>query len=99
MEIADALVVCKQCGQAAFEHGFSLIFIELRKHERRGKLEAGSTVGIAHELEGVFLADTGTGADAVKNDFASRPILAEMTCLRLSEGGQLVLVLLKERSL
>jgi hypothetical protein len=46
-----------------------------------------------------FWADTGTGADAVKNDLASSPILAEMTCLRLSESRQLVVILLKERSL
>jgi len=30
---------------------------------------------------------------------ASSPILAEMTCLRLSKSRQLVVVLLKERSL
>jgi len=82
-----------------FEHGFALILIELRQHQGVGKLEAGFGVGVAHEPEGVFLADTGTGADAVKNDLASSPILAEMTCLRLSESRQLVVVLLKERSL
>src|SRR5467141_4259724 len=34
-----------------------------------------------------------------KNDLASSPIIAEMTCMRLSESRQLVVVLLKERSL
>jgi len=33
----------------------------------------------------VSSGDTGNRADAVKNDLASSPILAEMTCLRLSE--------------
>jgi hypothetical protein len=99
VESSDALIVFDQSRQAVFEHGFALILIELWQHQGVGKLEAGFGVGVAHEPEGVFLADTGTGADAVKNDLASSPILAEMTCLRLSESRQLVVVLLKERSL
>src|SRR5258707_11024676 len=99
MESSDALIVFHQSRQAVFEHGFALILIELRQHQEVGKLEAGFGVGVAHEPEGVFMADTGTGADVVKKGFASSPILAEMTSLRLSEGRQVCVVLLKGRKL
>src|SRR5271155_4617350 len=99
VESTDALVVFEQSGQTALEHSFGMIFIELRQHQRLGKLEAGFVVGVAHELDGVLLADTWTDADPVENDVASRPILTEKTCLRFSERGQLVIVLLKKRSL
>ena len=99
MELADALVVFEQSGQAAFENLFSLIFVKLVQHHRVGKLDAGFPAGISHQRESVYLPDTRTSASAVKNGFVPHPILAEKTGLRFAERGQLVIVRLKERSL
>ena len=85
MESPDSLIVFEQSGQAACEHSFRLIFIELRQHERLRKLETCSIVGSAYKPQSVFLTGTGTDAGAVKDDLASCPMLAEKTRLPFSE--------------
>src|SRR5580704_6897099 len=96
MEIADSRIAFEQAGQAAFEHGFSLIFIELLQNHRLGKAEAGFVVGGAYQLERILLPDARTSAGAVKNNVASRPIFSEKTRLRFTELRQLVIVLLEK---
>jgi hypothetical protein len=87
VEVADVLVGFKQSRQAALEHSFSLILIELIERKRLREFETGFLVGCAHELDGVFLADTGPGAGAVENESSLCPELTEKTCLHFSEFG------------
>ena len=77
VEVADILISFEERGKAAAEHGFSWIFVELRKRLRLGKIQAGLVVSGADEFYGVFLAGAGTDAHAMECEFALRPVLAE----------------------
>src|SRR5580704_19040189 len=99
MEIPDCLIGFEQLRQAALEHFFSLVLVELGQHERLWKHESGSVVSVAHEVNGVFLPFARPHADAIEHDFTLRPVFTEKTRLRLSERRQFVVVLLEERCL
>src|SRR5580700_1786000 len=99
MEIPDCLIGFEQLRQAALEHFFSLVLVELRQHERLGKHQSRSTVSVAHEVDGAFLPFARPHADAIEYDFTLRPVLAEKTRLLLSERRHFVVVLLEERRL
>src|SRR5271155_3116458 len=99
MEVADSLIFFHQCGKAAAEHGFALIFIEFRQHYRLGKMQASFLVRSAHKSHGVLLPCAWADADTVECDSTPRPVFAENASLRFAERGQFVIVRLEERCL
>lgn len=99
MQIADLLVLCEELREALKENGIALKFVKFLHNDRLGKRQASFSIRFSGDLGGMQMAEGWPGADTDKEYLASRPIFAQEAGLGLAEGGKLVVIFGKKRSL
>ena len=98
-EIADMGISLDKVREAFFQHNVALKFVKFVEHDRFRKIQAIFRISLAHTFFGVAMAETRASANAIECDFVASPILSQNTRLGFADGGKLVVVRLKERSL
>jgi hypothetical protein len=99
IEIADMGVGLAEMGKTFFQHHVTLKFVEFVEYDRTWRIQTAISIDLADGFFGVAMPPAGAGANAIKDDFVTSPIFSKYARLGFADGGELVIVWLKKRSL